>query len=151
MINDIVIVVLLVPVHSFIVSWFVFISVRPPVPVPVPVPVVVVFVYHSCFCSVRHCSCSCLYFCSCSSSFLLLVLLLVLLVVLVPWPHHYEFRNHSEEVWWYEHWKLVCGQFGYVTLHYKCFHHGVLARNDVSFDKFPGFDPNENILEATPL
>ena len=43
--------------------------------------------------------------------------------------HHYEFRNHSEEVCWYEHWQLVCGQFGYVTLHYKCFHHGVLARN----------------------
>ena len=39
------------------------------------------------------------------------------------WPHHYEFRSHSEDVWWYEQWQLVCGQFGYVTPNYKCFIH----------------------------
>jgi len=66
-------------------------------------------------------------------------------------PHHYEFRNHTGVDWWYSHLQLVCGQFEYMPLQYKCFHHGVLARNDVSFDKFPGFDPTKNILVSTPL
>ena len=67
------------------------------------------------------------------------------------WPHHYDFRNHSEEFWWYEHWQLICGQFGYVIIHSRCFHHGVLARNDVSFDILPDFDPYMNILVSIPL
>ena len=51
-------------------------------------------------------------------------------------PHQYEFRNHRGVAWWYSHLQLVCGQFEYMPLHYKCFHHRVLARrNDVSFDK----------------
>ena len=81
-----------------------------------------------------------------------LIFFLILIRTRIYWcPHHYEFRNYRGEVWWYEHWQLVCGQFGYVTLHYKCFHHWVLAGNGVSFDILPDFDPYKNILVSTPL
>ena len=49
---------------------------------------------------------------------------LILLCTRIYWcPHHYDFRNYRGDVWWYEHWQWVCGQFGYVTIQYKCFHH----------------------------
>ena len=66
-------------------------------------------------------------------------------------PRHYEFRNYSGVACWYMHWQLVSGQFEYITLQYKCFHHWVLARNDVSFDRFPDLVPSKNILVSTPL
>jgi len=66
-------------------------------------------------------------------------------------PRHYEFRNYSGVAWWYKHSQLVSGQFKYVPLQFKCFHHRVLARNDVSFGRIPDFDPSKNILVSTPL
>jgi len=66
-------------------------------------------------------------------------------------PHHYEFRNYSGVAWWYMHSQLVSVQLEYITLHYKCFHLWVLARNDVSFARFPDLDPSKNILLSTPL
>jgi len=63
-------------------------------------------------------------------------------------PRHYEFRKHSGVAWWYTHSQLVSGQFEYVPLQFKCFHHQVLARNEVSFGRFPDL---ENILIPTPL
>ena len=66
-------------------------------------------------------------------------------------PHHNVFRNHRGVAWCCYFWQLVSGQFEYMPPHYKCFHHGVFARNGVRFDKFPGFDLSENILVLTPL
>ena len=66
-------------------------------------------------------------------------------------PRHYEFRNYSGVAWWYTHSQLVSGQFEYVPHQFKCFHHQVLARNDVSFGRIPDFDRSKNILVSTPL
>ena len=66
-------------------------------------------------------------------------------------PHYYEFRNYSGVAWWYTHSQSVSWQFEYVPHQYKCFHHRVLARNDVSFARFPDLDPSKNILVSTPF
>ena len=59
--------------------------------------------------------------------------------------------TYSGVAWWYKHWQLVSGEVKFIPLHYKCFLHWVLARNDVSFDRFPDSDPPKNILVSTPL
>ena len=78
-------------------------------------------------------------------------LILIRLVRTYWCPHHYEYRNYSGVAWWYKHWQLVSGEVEYIPLHYKCFHHWVLARNEVSFDRFPDFDLSKNILMPTRL
>ena len=81
-----------------------------------------------------------------------LIYLLVLIRLRIYWcPLHYGFGNHRGVALWYNRLQLVSGEVEYITLHYKCFHHLVLAGNDVSFDIFPSFDPSKNILVAAPL
>ena len=65
-------------------------------------------------------------------------------------PHHYELRNHRGVAWCWYFWQLISREVEYIILHYKCFHHWVLARNDVSFDWFPDLDPSKNILHRNP-
>ena len=78
---------------------------------------------------------------------------LFLILLRTNWcQHHYEFGNYNGVAWWYNHVKLVWGEVEYITLHYKCFHHWVLAGNDVRFDVLPGFDPSsKSILVPTPF
>ena len=66
-------------------------------------------------------------------------------------PRHYEFRNYSGVAYWYTHSQLISGQFEYFPLQFKCFHHRVLTRIEVSFGRFPDMDPSKNILMPTPL
>ena len=77
---------------------------------------------------------------------------LVLIWLRISWsPHKYVSWNHRGVAWWYNHLQLVSGEFEYIPLHYKCFHHWVLAGYDVSSDILPNVDPSKNILVATPL
>ena len=81
-----------------------------------------------------------------------LIHFLELILLRTYWcPHHYEFRNHRGGAWSWFVWQLVFGQFEHIPLHYKCFHRWVLAKNNVSFDWYPDFDPSKNILMPKPL
>ena len=77
---------------------------------------------------------------------------LILMGIRTYWcPRHYEFSNYRGVAWWYRYSQMVSGQFEYVPLQYKCFHHRVLARIMVRVGRFPEMDPSKNILMPTPL
>ena len=81
-----------------------------------------------------------------------LIDLLVFIHLRTYWcPHKYEFWTIRGVAWWYNHVHLISEEVEYITLNYKCFHHWVLARNDVRFDRFPVFDPSDNILVPTQV
>ena len=66
-------------------------------------------------------------------------------------PHKYEFRTIRGVAWLYNRLHLISGEVEYITLNYKCFHHWVLAGNDVRFNVLPGFDPSKNIMVPTQV
>ena len=66
-------------------------------------------------------------------------------------PCHFEFMNYNRVAWWYTHSQFFSRPFEYDPLQVRCFHHWVLARNNVNFGSFPDFYPLNNKLVRTHL